>query len=405
MSEYAVRLVAFGDGERLPLLVSSSTLLGDFEAAAFALHLRGQALKTKTIDSAIRAVQLLYEVLHEKKVSLVERARAGELLRQSEVEAISDRCKTRKEALADSSTGVISLAVARRRKGRFTRSKVESVRSKTAVIRLHYIIVFLKHFAGRARLQNLPIKKSEFNQATELTLNALRLKKPVVPKKSDRKGLPQEADVRLFEVTNVDFPGNPWKSEFVRHRNQLVVKLLYGLGIRKGELLGVKLEDINLRNGLIFIAKRTDDEDDDRGRPATTKTLSRVLPLNDEMVQLLLHYIQHVRPTRRLAGYNPYLIVSDEGNELALNGIDYLFSSLRRAFPEFVQLSAHVLRHTINDRFAKLCEGMEAPLVQLIQNYLMGWGKGSQTSQIYTKAYIEQKANEVLTALQGKVYK
>jgi hypothetical protein len=217
MSKYAVRMVDFGDGESLPLLVDSSNRLGVFEAAAFALHLRGQALTAKTIESAIRAVQLLYEILDEKQVSLVERAREGELLRQSEVDAIVDRCKTRIEALHIPAEAAISLAAARRRKGRFVRSKDDSVSPKTAVIRLHYIIAFLKHFSGRARLQNIPIKKTEFQQVSELSLNALTLKKPVVRKFSDRRGLPKEADVRLFEVTNTDFPGNPWKSQFVRY--------------------------------------------------------------------------------------------------------------------------------------------------------------------------------------------
>lgn len=404
MKRYALRRVDLGGGEKLPLLVRTSTLVGVFEAAAFALHLRDRALKTKTIEAALRAVQILYEVLDEKQVDLVERAGGNELLRQSEVIAVADRCKTKVEALENQGHNIISLTKARRKKLTFVHSKDDSVKPKSAVLRLHYIVAFLKYFSDQARLQNLPSDKSKFLEASELTLKALVNKKPVVNKLSHREGLPKEAEARLFEVIHPDFATNPWNSSFIRYRNHLAVKLLFGLGIRKGELCGIKLEDIDFRNGTIFIAKRTDDEDDERARPATSKTLPRLLPLNDEMRDLLLHYIEEVRPSRRLAEYNPYLMVSDEGNAIALNSIDFIFSSIRKAFPEFVQISAHVLRHTINDRLAELCEGKDAEFVQLIQNYLMGWEKSSKSSHIYTRGYVQKKAQEVLMTLQQRVF-
>lgn len=59
MSEFAVRAVDLGQGERLPLLVRKSNQIGVFEVAAFALHMRSNFLEVKTIDSAVRAVQVL----------------------------------------------------------------------------------------------------------------------------------------------------------------------------------------------------------------------------------------------------------------------------------------------------------------------------------------------------------
>ncbi|MBB3222119.1 site-specific integrase [Pseudoduganella umbonata] len=404
MSEFGLVTVDFGNGERLPLLIRKSTRLGDFDAATYALSLRDRGLKAKTIESAVRAVLILYEVLQQKGVSLYERTSRGELLTQAEVNAISDRCKTRADALDDPALGVISLANARRKKARFIRSKDEAVSSKTAKIRLLYIIDFLKNFSDRMRLQKVPPRDAEFQKVSDLVIKALSSKKPTVPKGSDRRGIPEEAQARLFQVTHPDFAGNPWKTNFLRKRNYLILRLLLELGIRKGELLGIKLDDINLRAGLIFIAKRTNDIDDERTRPATTKTLPRLLTLNDELVKLVLEYLEGVRSTRRLAETHPYLIVSDEGGALAINGVDYVFSSLRASYPEFVKICAHILRHTTNDRFKKLCEGMDPDLVTLIQNYLMGWTKNSDTSRTYTKGYVEKKAMEVFMRLQGKIF-
>ena len=404
MAEYVVRMVSFGDGEKLPLLVRRSNMLGVFDAAVFALHLRETRLKTKTIDSAMRAVRLLYEVLDEKNISLSERVRQGELLDASEITAVVERCKIRMDALAEPADGVVSLANARRKQSRFVRSKDEAVSPKTAALALHYIRTFLAHLSATAILQKTAGKPAQFQQLSDLALRTLKAKTPKIPKGSDRRGLPLEAEEQLCEVTASSYPENPWRGEFVKCRNQLIMKLLMLLGVRKGEMLGIKLDDVNLRNGLLFIAKRTNDSDDKRSRPATTKTLPRLLPLNDELIQLLMHYIDEVRPTRRLAAYNPYLIVSDEGNALSANSVDYVFSSLRKEFPEFVKISAHVMRHTVNDRFAELCEGMPAPLVEQIQNFLMGWGKGSKSSQDYTKAYVEKKGRELYIELQGKMF-
>ena len=94
MSEYVIRTVSFGDGEKMPMLVRKANMLGVFDAAIFALHLREAGLKTKTIDSAMRAIRLLYEVLHEKNISSSERVRQGELLNAAEITAVADRCKT-----------------------------------------------------------------------------------------------------------------------------------------------------------------------------------------------------------------------------------------------------------------------------------------------------------------------
>lgn len=405
MGEYVLKMVSLGNGEKLPLLVSKSSMLGVFEAAVFAVHLRETGLKTKTIESAMRAVLILYEVLHERNISLSQRAAAGELLDASDITAIAERCKIRKDALTDPVSAVISLANVRRKKGRFARSKDEAVSPKSAALALHYIRSFLTHFSARTLLQRNTQKLEEFKQVSDLTLRTLKSKIPKVPRGSDRRGLPIQAEERLFEVIEPKYPLNCWKGEFLKCRNQLIVKLLIGLGVRKGELLGIKLDDVNIRNGLLFIAKRTNDAEDRRSRPATTKTLPRLLPLNDELVGLLLYYIDEVRPTRRLAAFSPYLIVSDEGNELSSGSIDYVFSQVRKAFPEFVKISAHVLRHTVNDRFAAMCEGMDKSLVLLTQNFLMGWGKGSKSAEDYTKAYVEKKGRELYMQLQGKMFK
>lgn len=397
-------MVDLGRGERLPLLVRRSNLLGIFEVAAFSLRLRARGLEVKTIESAVRAVQLLYDALAEGRVDLIERAENNELLRQSEVDAIAERCKTRVSAITKMAEGVTPLGRARLKKGKFAISKLDAVRPKTAKIKLHYIIQFLSGFSDYALLQKIPNDKSEFREASLLTLRVLQKAKPVVRKLSEKRGLTREAEKRLFEVTHPDFVGNPWKTVFLRQRNHLILQLLYGLGVRKGELLSLKLEDIDFRACRLFVPKRPDDEDDRRGRQAKSKTMARHLPLSNEMIQMLLHYVDEVRPMTKRAKTHPYVLVADTGDALALNSVDFLFSGIRKAYPEFVHLHAHILRHTINDRLAEIYKGKNPGLVRQVQNYLMGWSNTSKMAEVYTKGYVEEEAKDALLSLQNRIF-
>lgn len=404
VSEFAVRMTDLGNGEWLPILVRRSNMLGVFEVAPFALKMRGRGLEVKTIESAVRAVQVLYDVLCEGGVSLIERAEANEVLRQSEVEAVAERCKIRLSAVAKMAHGVAPLARARLKKGKFAMSKLDAVKPKTALIKLFYITEFLSNFADYAVLQGIPSNKAEFREASALTLRVLKASKPVKRNTDGTKGLSSEAESRLFEVTHPDFMGNPWRSTFLRHRNHLILTLLYGLGVRKGELLAVKVKDVKLRQGRLFIAKRPDDKEDKRARQAKSKTIARELPLTDEMVRLLQHYVHEVRPLTKQAKFHPFLIVADTGDPFALNSVDFMFSSIRESYPEFIKLHAHLLRHTINDRLAKMFEHLDPAVLTQIQNYLMGWVKTSDMSETYTKGYVEEKAKGALLALQHQIF-
>jgi integrase len=405
MSDFEVRSVDLGRGERLPMLARKSNLIGIFEVAAFALKMRAKGLEVKTIDSAVRAVQLLYDVLSEGQIDLLKRAEDNELLRHSEVETVAERCRIKISAMATVGHGATGMARARLKKGKFAISKVDAVKNRTAKIKLHYIIQFLSGFSDYALLQKIPKDKVEFREASALTLRVLKNSKPVSRNSSDKRGLTREAQKLLFEMTHPDFAGNPWKPVFLRRRNHLILQLLYGLGVRKGELLGVKLADIDFRRGRLFVGKRPDDEDDTRGRQAKCKTVARELPLSDELIQLLLHYVEEVRPLTKRARYHPYLIVARTGSALSLNSIDYLFSSIREAYPEFVTLHAHILRHTVNERLAEMYKGQDEGLVKQIQNYLMGWSKTSNMVQVYTKGYVEEQAKDALLSIQDRMFK
>ncbi|RFQ10225.1 site-specific integrase [Pseudomonas sp. ATCC 13867] len=61
---------------------------------------------------------------------------------------------------------------------------------------------------------------------------------------------------RLLEVTRPDAPQNPWVDDFARCRNALIVDWLYYLGLRRGELLSLRVSDIDFRRCVVHVFRR-----------------------------------------------------------------------------------------------------------------------------------------------------
>ena len=101
-----------------------------------------------------------------------------------------------------------------------------------------------------------------------------------------------------------------------------------------------------------------------------------------------------------------YLIVGDEGVELAYKTVDKIFADIRRACLGLsINLSSHVLRHTWNDRFSEQAEAMGLSQVaeERARNEQQGWADNSKTASTYTRRYAAKKGRELSLKLQEKL--
>jgi integrase len=127
----------------------------------------------------------------------------------------------------------------------------QSINAETVATRLLYFRDFVKWKIDRS-LYALSIDHENYLRLRDAKDRALVTINTRIPKgfsKSDllaRQGLSAEEISLLLEVVKLDSICNPWKSEFIRVRNRLIVHLLLSLGLRKGELLGIKIGDMNL---------------------------------------------------------------------------------------------------------------------------------------------------------------
>lgn len=415
VSRYAVVQVQMASGERMPLLVDAVTGLGMFDPTGYALYLRDQNRAANTITQAMRSVMLLYEVLDANGIDLLQRIKANELLTLGEIEALVEQCKLKKADRNGIQVGsvdgtVVRLDLAKLKRGLRSRVPPSTVAKGTAVVRAKYIYGYLKWLQEYAYLQRIPADREQFKKEASMVLQALKARTPSVSKKNSnkrKKGLTHEAEDRLRSIMQPDSLENPWTDAFIRERNFLIVALLLATGMRKGELLGVKLDDFKIRENKIFVARRPDDSEDSRSRKPEAKTNARDLFSGAALVESLKRYIRVIRAGTKNAKLHPFLIVSEAGNPLALNSIDYLFSTVRAAFPEFEKLSAHILRHTWNDRFSEFAQKtkLDPEEEKKVRNYLMGWSEESRSAENYTARYTEMQAEKALSSMQEKIFK
>lgn len=113
----------------------------------------------------------------------------------------------------------------------------------------------------------------------------------------------------LFEVIKPGSDLNPFSID-VQRRNRLMILLLFYLGIRGGELLNIRIQDIDFSTNRIRIFRRADELADSRTNQPHAKTRDRLLPLAESLVQELHSYIIQDRRKVRNAKKNDYLFVT-----------------------------------------------------------------------------------------------
>lgn len=224
-----------------------------------------------------------------------------------------------------------------------------------------------------------------------------------------REGLSPEVVNRLLSVTAPESSENPWKGDGTRIRNSLVIRWLLELGLRRGELLNVKITDINFQSEELLVARRADDPQDPRKDQPKVKTRDRKLPLSPPLCAMTHDYIIKTRRLIPGAKRHPFLFIAmGTGAPLSLSSVNCLFAELREAFPdEFFAVTPHVLRHTWNDHFSEIMDKAKVtePEEEQMRSFLMGWSPTSKTALNYTRRHVRLKAQQVSLKMQAEQVK
>src|SRR5690606_14541625 len=85
---------------------------------------------------------------------------------------------------------------------------------------------------------------------------------------------PSELIQHFMEVAAEDAPSNPFRNDGVRLRNAIIFGVLRYTGMRRGELLSLRVDQIDFgEEPLLWVRRNQDDRHDPRPNQPSTKTL------------------------------------------------------------------------------------------------------------------------------------
>jgi integrase len=305
--------------------------------------------------------------------------------------------------------GVLSLEKVRMR---LRTGELDEVDPAFAATRIRYIRNYLEWLVtdlqARRALDESVLET--LNASLQRVVSALTAQIPKGGSKTAiqlREGLSPEMVSELLRVVSPQSPDNPWKGEYSRHRNELIVHWLYYLGLRRGELLGIRIHDIDFRKDTVTIHRRADDAVDPRINQPQSKTKAREIPLGEGLKSRTYAYVMNHRSTLQGARKHDFLFCADvTGQPMSLPTLNKMFTVLRAKCPNLPDsLSPHVMRHTWNDRFSEEMDKRRASeeSEKKLRSYLMGWSETSGTAATYARRHTRKKALAVSLKMQEQL--
>jgi integrase/recombinase XerD len=152
--------------------------------------------------------------------------------------------------------------------------------------------------------------------------------------------------------------------EPLRLRDRALLELAYASGLRVSELLGLDLENLDLRRRLVVVIGKGDKQ--------------RVVPFGGAAARSLKRYLEGGRPALARSRQTAALFLNRFGRRLSRMGFWKILSGYARAAGVGTQVSPHVLRHSFASHL--LAGGADLRVVQ----ELLGHASVT-TTQIYTE--------------------
>jgi integrase/recombinase XerD len=167
----------------------------------------------------------------------------------------------------------------------------------------------------------------------------------------------------LIETEVEDLLAQPDCDDALGLRDRAMLEVLYATGLRVSELVSLKLEQVNLRQGLIRCIGKGNKE--------------RLVPLGEIAMQWIQDYLIDARPAILKGMVTDDLFPTNRGKAMTRQAFWYLIKRYAQHADIRKELSPHTLRHAFATHL--LNHGADLRVVQL----LLGHADLS-TTQIYT---------------------
>ena len=274
--------------------------------------------------------------------------------------------------------------------------------------RMSIIATYVGFLAGRL----YPVTATSAKEISAL-VESIKANRPRIRSKTDLDRSDIHLDDTVLDAIEATLqPGgaaNPVADIGLQYRNALMFTILRLTGMRRGELLNLKIDDIDFGRNTLKIVRRADSTGDPRNYQPLAKTRERTFPLIQELMDRIQEYIYGYRnkvPGARKHGY--LFVVHRPGKTLGWpisnSGFGKFVEVLSGLADKSSELHAHALRHHWNYIFSKSCDGqgLSSEKEQKLRSYLMGWSETSTTASTYNKRHIKEAAAKAAIGLQRK---
>lgn len=391
----STRRIKSSNGERSIVLVDERGEPLFYPALYVTVHMRGCSLAVNTIQNALNALKAMYAWQSYFSIDVESRFSCGEWLQSHEVHSLRDFMQKPLTNKNDGNVAPIS-----------RRPKTVSIGNQYA--RMSVIADYLGFLSKQLQLPLSSGCKGIENMVAQIKANR--------PRTSNKSNIRREEiyldDAMLDALEETLRPGsdsNPIREYAVQVRNALMFSILRITGLRRGELLNLKVEDIDFARNTLKVVRRPDAMGDARAYQPVAKTRERVFPLIPELVDRISGYVLRHRNKVPSAKKHGYLFVThksggSQGSPLSNAGFGKFMGALKHTLACNSGIHAHSLRHHWNYSFSKICESqdMTPEREEKIRSYLMGWSETSGTAAIYNRRHIKEKAGKAVLEMQNK---
>ena len=161
-----------------------------------------------------------------------------------------------------------------------------------------------------------------------------KISKPPLPRYEDEKALSEEEISKI--IASITLHGRD--DEFRYNRDLLIISLLLYTGIRKGELLHLRIQDVDFEKQTLFISGKT-----------SKSKRSRSIPLHFSLLSHLKSYLMQPRLKNSKSG--ALILSSLSDSPLTPDGLRYWVSKYKKK--SGINFHMHRFRHTFACMLAK----------------------------------------------------
>lgn len=387
-----VEIVNHSSGDQLPILLDEDGLPVPMPSE-FVMGRR--ALSVNTLVRNLRELSVLYEWLSREGIDLCERISTGKAFTEAEL-----RGGLIESLRRDQSIG---------RKVKKLSVSPNSFNQRLTTVR-QFIGLLFDVYLGSMPHDDLRYERIRDQKMRTISwLDSSFVNAP--PNNANKqKGLTEKQAKFLVKCLDPDEEEIFGRDPAVRFRNYVSVMIMLNYGLRPGELLSLRVEDIEFGAiTAIRVTRRPPNPRDKRKSRPQIKRNGRILPIDNVLLAKRIdEYIMKYRDKLEAKSFEEtdYLVLSDEGQPLSQASIIQLFQLLRKRFPDDLpqNLSAKSLRHTFSSnmerelREAGLDEGRRAQALAELR------GDSSLESQsVYIAQEIQEQANLAMRNYHRKI--